>query len=163
MVVKDFSYLVIQNKFQKGYLEHVFGTRNVHKENAMTVKLNEVWINSDVDETLVEMVYHALHALNATNKMMKDNTLEFDSVKIEGIDEMNPIETSLKLYEEVINETEEILKEVDLDQISGTLNKLQGNEEAFIRRYGILTMHAVHHWGQIIRFHGIICNILEKE
>ena len=163
MVTKDFSHLVIHNKFQKGYLEHVFEARNEYKEEAMKIPLKEVWKDSEVENRLIDIIHHALSPLRSTNNMMKDNSLKFSIGKFDEIEENNVIESSLKLYEQIIKETEEILKEVDLEQLGGNLSDLKNNQEAFIQRYGILTMHVVHHWGQIVKLHGIICQILENE
>ncbi len=163
MVTKDFSHLVTQNKFQKGYLEHVFKTRNEYKEEAMKIPLKEVWKDSEVEERLLDMIHHALSPLRSTNNMMKDNSLKFSIEKLDEIDENNVIESSLKLYEQIINETEEILRGVELGKLGGNLSDLKDNQDAFIQRYGILTMHAIHHWGQIVKLHGIICQLLENK
>lgn len=160
VMFEKFGGYLLQNRLQKWYITNIIGKRNDYSNEAFLTPIKTYFPNYSESTTPLDLVYHGLNPLYATAQILLDTSLKFDDVKIKRLSDLPPNDQVPKIYEITLEEIERGLQKWDIDNVEGELKEIRGNEEEFKRRIGIVTMHALNHIAQAIRFQGLICTEL---
>lgn len=148
---EKFVSLLSQNDIQLKYIQGVWSRRPEKSKQLLNNKISAIFPGSRQEISLLELLVHGLTPLYATCEIIEDPVLKFEDAKIQ--ESFKSMEEVLDFYEQLINRAKRLYSGLNPASVKGELEKL--SEDELFRRLTIMCFHAVHHFSQVLRLHGI--------
>jgi len=160
--MKDYTSLLSLLYTQFNYFQSLIERRNEFSDQAMNTKISQYWMSTE-ERTPLQLAYHAISPLNQLCEILHHpSELEWGEIEPDRIEVESASMEFIQLYKSVLEKAERVLKQVDLTKLSGNMASLADDPATFENRLKIFCMHVMTHYGQAIKFHGMICASLSR-
>jgi len=159
--MEDYTHLLDLLDTQLWYFGNVIKRRNQFSDQAMITHISDYW-QGDETRTPLELAYHAVSPLNQLCEIIRNPTLQWGDVKIDRLSLESPAEEFVELYRRTLDKAKTNLQAVDLTKFTGNMSEYRTDPKTLLQRVKIFCMHIMTHYGQALKFQGMICHSLEE-